>query len=33
MEHDPDAVEAARIRLAEAILTVATEGNTDRGST
>ena len=27
--NDPDAVEAARIRLAEAILSVATEGNTD----
>ena len=25
----PDTVEAARIRLAEAILSVATEGNTD----
>jgi hypothetical protein len=27
--NDPDAVEASRIRLAEAILSVATEGNTD----
>jgi hypothetical protein len=27
--NDPDAVEDARIRLAEAILSVATEGNTD----
>ena len=27
--NDPDAVEAARIRFADAILSVATEGNTD----
>ena len=27
--NDPDAVESARIRLAQAILSVATEGNTD----
>jgi len=27
--NDPDAIEAARIRLAEAILSVATEGNTE----
>jgi len=29
--NDPDAVEAARIRFAEAILSVAIEGNTDVG--
>jgi hypothetical protein len=28
-DNDPDGVEAARIRLAEAILSVASEGNTD----